>query len=130
MNSELDFKSLIANFTTLKAQAASLHSPNPEDHRRIKLAMVGFARSSDVTRWGFQHFEFIQNRLETDLSPDCFSPAWIDISCVAMGCLLGLLDAGAFKTDSEFHVAEMQLPGLMWMHAEEIEALSGDVEGA
>jgi hypothetical protein len=119
-----DFESLIDDFSECKAFAKNLQPPNAEDHHRIKLAMVGFSRNSDLKHWEHQHYEFVQNRLSTDLSPEEFTPVWIDFACVAMGYLLGLVASGTIKTDSEFQIADAQLPGFMWLHAAEIEALN------
>lgn len=114
----LDYSHLLDNFKDLRAQADTLESSNPEEHRRIKLAIVGFAESSDWNHWAREHLAFIEDRLQNDLRGDEFSDDWIDFSCLAMGYLLGCFDCGKITTDAEFRTADAQLPGFMWLHAE------------
>ncbi|QEG40182.1 hypothetical protein [Roseimaritima ulvae] len=114
----LDFSHLLDNFEELRAQADALESSNPEDHRRIKLAIVGFAQSSDWNHWAREHLGFIEGRLQHDLSQNEFSDDWIDFSCLAMGYILGCFDCGKITTDVEYRTADAQLPGFMWLHAE------------
>ena len=129
MNSLVDFKPIIEDFAQLHASANNLVTPNDEDHHRIKLAMIGFSRATDIAQWDYQHYQFVQNRLDTDLLVDDFSPAWIEFACVSMGYLLGLADAGQLETDSDFRIADAQLPGFMWLHAAEIEQLNAHTDG-
>ena len=125
----IDFTPLIEHFAQLHAQATDLKTPNPEDYHRIRLAMIGYSRSADIALWDIRHFQFIQNRLDTDLPPDDFSDAWIDFACLALGYLLGLADSGQIETDSDFGVADAQLPGFMWMHSATIEQMNTDAGG-
>ena len=113
-----DYQSLLDNFKELRAQADALESSNSEDHRRIKLAIVGFAQSSGWNHWAREHLAFIEDRLQNDLPAEEFSGDWIDFSCLAMGYLLGCFDSGIITTDTEFRTADAQLPGFMWLHAE------------
>ncbi|WDQ18505.1 hypothetical protein [Rhodopirellula sp. P2] len=117
----LDDSRLLGQFKELRAQAAALESPNPDDHRRIKLAIVGFSQSSDWNHWSREHLDFIEGRLETDLHSEGFSPDWIDFACLAIGYILGCVDCGKITTDEEFRIADAQLPGFMWMHAEQFD---------
>lgn len=116
----LDYSPLLKSFHQLRQQAETLPSPNPQDHRRIRLAIVGFGQSSDVSHWGLDKFQFMEDRLQSDLSEDDFSADWIDFACLAMGYQLGCIDAGILKTDEEFRIADAQLPGFMWLHAEQL----------
>lgn len=114
----VEYSQLLNNFKELRAQADALESPNSEDHRRIKLAIIGFAQSSDWNHWARDHVAFIEDRLQNDLAAEEFSEDWIDFSCLAMGYLLGGLDSGIIANDAEFCTADAQLPGFMWLHAE------------
>ena len=113
----IDYAQLLDNFNELKAQADAVESTNPEDHRRIKLAIVGFSQASNWNQWSREHLDFIEGRLQNDLRSDMFSADWIDFSCLAMGYILGCADGGMIKTDEEFRIADAQLPGFMWLHA-------------
>jgi hypothetical protein len=91
-----------------------LESPNPDDDRMVKFAIVGYSYHQPVASWGRDEFEFVASRRREVAD---FAPRWIEFVCLASGYLLGLYRAGRCD-DRECALFEAQLPGFMWEHSE------------
>lgn len=112
-----DFEALLIQAWHLRtSEAASLAT---------KAAVVGFAQFSPLSEWSGQHFEFINHRIQGELSPEELS--WYEecaesisvFSCLALGALLGKLQAGDID-DVGFLLGDAHLAGFIALHEENI----------
>ena len=111
------FDDLARRFPELSRAATGLSSPNPEDDLFVRHAIVGFGQSCSVDLWSRDQHLFISRRLEHGLSIDSLQDFFADdaiavrlFSCLALGSLLGKLQAGDLD-DSGFMLGDAHLPG-------------------
>ena len=95
-------------------KVALLKSPNPDDDRTIKFAIIGYSYHQPVASWGRAEFDLVASRR---LEVADFGPRWVEFVCLATGYLLGLHQAGCCDV-RECALFEAQLPGFMWQHSE------------
>lgn len=107
------FRRLCDDLPAIRAQVAALESPNPEDDRMIKMAIVGYGYHQPVEAWGREEYEFVTKRRQ---EVEDQGPLWVEFVCLATGYLLGLYQSGGCSK-REFALFEAQLPGLMWYEA-------------
>lgn len=90
------------------AMVATLDSPNPQDTKDIKCAIVGFSLYSATENWDLDHYRFVVSRLEE--SADMYGDRVRLLYAMCLGGLCGL----AFErkiSEREFQLSDMQLPG-------------------
>ncbi len=108
------FQRLSDDLPRIRDLVATLESPNPEDDRPTKFAIVGYSYYRSVESWNREAFEFVaQRRYEVE----DFDEPWVEFVCLAAGYLLGLYQAGQCS-EAEYALFEAQLPGFMWLHSE------------
>lgn len=112
------FHQLWDDLPQVREKVAQLESPNPEDDRLVKFAIVGYSYHRPVDAWGRDEFEFVVKRRREVAE---FDPRWVEFVCLASGYLLGLQESGAIN-DTEFALFEAQLPGFMWLHSERFQS--------
>src|SRR6266508_3158083 len=88
----------------IREKVAELESPNPEDDRVIKFAIVGYSYFRPTSSWGLDEFNFVTERRREVADLD-LGPQWVEFVRLASGYLLGLQQAGQCN-DSEFAVFE------------------------
>lgn len=106
---------LLKQFGSFTKVAVEMHSPNAEDDEFIRFAMVGFAEHLSLASWEFEHFEYVR-ALRDEVMVDDFSNNWRRFTCLAGGYFLGMLVVNLIS-DAELRVAEIQVPGFMWLHS-------------
>jgi hypothetical protein len=108
------FRKLWEDLPDICEKVDLLESPNLEDDRMVKFAIVGYSYHQPVDSWGRDEFEFVAHRRREVAEYD---PRWIEFVCLASGYLLGLANSESIN-DTEFAIFEAQLPGFMWLHSE------------
>ena len=108
------FRRLWDDLPQIQEDVARLESPNPDDDRKVKFAIVGYSYHQTVDSWGRDEFDFVAQRRQEVAE---FEPRWIEFVCLASGYLLGLAKSESIN-DTEFALFEAQLPGFMWLHSE------------
>jgi hypothetical protein len=98
----------------IRKRVAELESPNAEDDRPVKFAIVGYSYHRPADSWGREEFEFVTLRRREVADLDT---PWIEFVCLAAGYLLGLYQQGHYS-DADLRLFEAQLPGFMWLHSE------------
>lgn len=86
-----------------------LESPNPEDSRFIKMAIVGFSYHEETECWARDHFEVAHDYLCESGSIGA-SDAMKLYSMLALGALLGMHTSGKIDT-STYRTGHATLPG-------------------
>lgn len=107
-----DFEQLLANYSACLECADGLESPNPEDSRFTKMAIVGFSHYEDTSNWQRGHFEIASDYLAESESIDLPEGAKL-YSMLALGALLGMHSAGQID-DRVFRVGLALLPGFVF----------------
>ncbi len=118
------FGDLLNDFEALLAKARHLRTSEAES-LATKAAVVGFGQFSPLSEWTGQHFEFINHRIQGELSPEELS--WYEecaesisvFSCLSLGALLGKLQAGKID-DLGFLHGDAHLPGFISLNDEAI----------
>jgi hypothetical protein len=108
------FRLLWEQLPEIREKVALLESPNPDDDRMIKFAIVGYSYHQSIESWGRAEFDFVASR-RVEVSD--FGPRWVEFVCLASGYLLGLYQAGRCA-ERDCALFEAQLPGFMWQHSE------------
>ena len=90
--------------------ATELKSPNPEDTLDLRCAIVGFSYHAETEEWSYEEYEFVSSWLALD--PDMWSDSQRQLASMCLGGLCALKTVGRL-TDTEFQLAEAQLPGLL-----------------
>lgn len=108
------FQSLLDDLTDLLGRAHHLRTADASDPLSIKAAVIGFGLFHPMQAWSKANFEFIESRLNHDLSPDTFSPApdcdeaLTTFACLGLGAILGRFNAGQMDgeqaTKSEWYL--------------------------
>lgn len=99
------FQSLLDDLPHLLGRARRLRTADADDPLSIKAAVIGFGLFHPVQAWSRANFEFIESRLNHDLSPDTFSPApecdeaITTFACLGLGAILGQFNAGQRNND-------------------------------
>jgi hypothetical protein len=114
-------ESLVSTFARDVGRADELLSPNEEDDRAIKTAIIGYSYNSTLDDWGRANYEIVRERLESEFSTadlEDYGENGINVRlfyALCAGYLLGLYDA--CKIDElAFRVAEAQIPGLIALY--------------
>jgi hypothetical protein len=107
------FQRLCDELPEIREQVAAIESPNPEDDRPVRFAIVGYSYHRSIESWGREELEFVKRRRHEVAD---FDARWVEFTCLASGYLLGLYQAERCS-DAEFTRFEAQLPGLMWLHS-------------
>lgn len=110
----LYFRQLWDELPRVREKVALLESPNPEDDRMVKFAIVGYSYHRPIESWGHGEYEFVQQRRREIVE---FDPRWVEFACLAFGYLLGLAQSGILN-DTVCALFEAQLPGFMWQYSE------------
>jgi hypothetical protein len=114
------FATLLPRLPRLRALANHMSTPNPEDDLPTRLAIVGFSYSSPTEHWSHGHFQRLHEYRVRELSPEALSgyaaeaPICEEFSCLALGYVLGLREAGKINDTDVFH-AECLLPGFLML---------------
>ena len=108
-----DFDKLLNAFSRDLATAKAISTPNLQDTLNIKAAIVGFSYNSKTEDWGRNHFDYLDHHISASSS---LNNRELLFSCLCVGYLLGLFQADKI-TESQFHVAEAQLPGFILLKA-------------
>ncbi len=98
----------------IEESVSALESPNLEDDRPVKFAIVGYSYHRPVEAWGREELEFVLGRR---YEVEGFASPWVEFVCLAFGYLLGLYQEG-LCSDAQCGLFEAELPGFMWLHAE------------
>jgi hypothetical protein len=112
------FERLWNDLPAIRESVEKLESPNPEDDRFIKFAIVGYSYFQPITSWGPDELRFVARRRQEVLEQ---GELWTEFVCLAAGYMLGMCQAGKC-TDQECALFEAQLPGYMWMHSNRFQA--------
>jgi len=88
------FRKLWEDLARVREKVALLESPNPEDDRMVKFAIVGYSYHRPVESWGRDEFEFVAQRRREVAESD---PRWVEFVCLASGYLLGLAQSGSLS---------------------------------
>jgi len=108
------FDMLVDDLPDIREKVALLESPNPDDDRIVKFAIVGYSYHQPIGSWGRAEFDFVASR-RLDVAE--FGLQWVEFVCLASGYLLGLYQAGRCD-DRECALFDAKLPGFMWQHSE------------
>jgi len=112
---------LAETFKSDVQSAQSLQSPNAEDDLPTKMAIVGFSYNSPTEEWDLGHFEFLKERRAREFSHGELIEYGENAENVefffalGIGYLLGLYHQNMIG-DHDFHVAEIQMLGLVMLH--------------
>ena len=123
-----EFSRLLSGFSGARDAARHLSTPNPDDDGDIKMAIVGFSFHRATEAWAREHHQFIRSSCDGELSDSALNwhgeaaAIYRAFACLALGALLGLRASGQIA-DSGFELGEAQLPGFMYAHLPDIEAL-------
>ena len=124
-NTDSLYSTLLSEFSTLAEVSSRARSTNPEDSSEIKIAVMGFAQFAPSEKWTYQHWQFISNRLDGELSEsalrdhDTCVPNFRMFASLCLGALLGMLAASELS-DAGFLYGDMHLVSFMSMHYAEI----------
>jgi hypothetical protein len=80
------FQRLDDDLPLIRESVVALESPNPEDDRPIKFAVVGHSYHRPVGARGREELEFASRRRH---EVEGFAPPWVGFVCLAFGYLLG-----------------------------------------
>src|SRR5262249_21774761 len=108
------FERLSDDLPRVRELVASIESPNTEDDRLVKFAIVGYSYHRSAEHWSCDELGFLAQRRN---EVEDFDQPWVEFVCLASGYLLGLWQAG-LCSDAELALLEAQLPGFMWMNSE------------
>jgi hypothetical protein len=116
------FHQLWNDLPQIREKVALLESPNPDDDRMVKVAIIGYSYYQPIASWGCEEFNFVAQRRREVAD---FDEPWVEFVCLASGYLLGMYRAGRCN-DAEFALLEAHLSGFMWQHSERFTAKLGD----
>jgi hypothetical protein len=114
------FQMLLEDLPGISECVAALESPNPEDDRSIKFAIVGYSYFQPITSWGSNELKFVTKCRQEVVE---LGVLWTEFVCLAIGYMLGMYQAGKCD-DRECGLFEAQLPGFMWLHSNRFTAQS------
>lgn len=117
------FQTLLDEFLRSLQQAEVLHSDNPEDTFEVRVAITGFQRFMPLEEWRHEHYRFIREHLDGDLSrlqwfEECAEAVRL-FSCLCLGAMLGK-HASAEIDDAGLLLGDMHLAGFNTMQDSEI----------
>ena len=116
-----ELESLVKTLPRDVQLAKGLEKPNVEDDLPIKHAMVGFSYNSATQNWTVGHFEAAKRYLDSNYDDDELkeygdnAEVLRQFAALAYGYLLRRFQEGQVN-DSEFRVAELQIPGIVMLH--------------
>lgn len=127
MNIPSELEALVSTFQRDLTLADSIYSPNVEDDRLVKLAIVGFSYRNDTSQWGYEEYQSAVSWINSEY-PDSelfeFGNGgervrWF--ASLANGFLLGLRKSGAID-DEELKRLQSLIHGIVMLHASQITA--------
>jgi hypothetical protein len=92
----------------------------PECDLTIKTPIIGFSMNSPRESWDSDHRDFVRDRLEDEYTTDDLKDFGDEVNAIrlfvgmCLGYLLGSRQAGML-TDTEFGVADAQIPGFVFL---------------
>jgi len=116
-----EFERLLKAYPACLAAADSLVSPNQEDNRFTKMAIVGFSYHDRTENWAEGHYALARDYLNESESLENPTPIRL-FSMLALGSLLGLYSAGKID-DGVYRVGVGVLPGFVMLHWKSVEEL-------
>ncbi len=103
-----EYERLWENYTTCLECADSLDSPNADDNRFIKMAIIGFSYHDATSSWSADNFEIASRYLAESESLDDLDSMKL-YSMLALGSLLGMYSAGKID-DHVYRIGYALLP--------------------
>ena len=109
-----EFERLLKAYPACLAAADSLVSPNQEDNRFTKMAIVGFSYHDRTENWAEGHYQLARNYLDESESLEDPTPIKL-FSMHALGSLLGMYSAGIVD-ECVYNHGSAVLPGFVMLH--------------
>ena len=107
-----EFERLLGSYSGCLEFADKLESPNPEDSRLIKMAIVGFSYHDATSNWEAGHCDIASDYLAESESAALPDGAKL-FSMLAFGALLGMLSSEKID-DRVYGLGRALLPGFVY----------------